>query len=416
MKELGKYSFGIGDRFAHQAKAQLEALIMAQQQGVHITPVWNKSYREHATIKSLPAKTREQADLAVKNLEWEGSYFVDADHVGLKTVDFFMDSSDFFTLDVADFIGEKAASLDIENFINFNKKYLGTLVIPGISEKFNINESMLEQAAQKYLSAVLQAGKIYRHILNEKPKDSFIIEISMDETAEPQTPIDLFFILSAIAREGIPVQTIAPKFSGRFNKGVDYAGDVNLFDKEFEQDVAVVQFAIKEFSLPSTLKLSIHSGSDKFSIYPSINKAIKKFNAGLHLKTAGTTWLEELIGLAEAGGEGLDIAKDIFGISMNRFEELCSPYATVLDIDKKLLPSVEQVNSWDSRMFVNSLRHDLSREEYNKHFRQLLHVGYKIAAEMGERYLKALEKYETVIGKNVSKNIYERHVIPLFLD
>ncbi|MCK5077239.1 MAG: hypothetical protein KAR38_12735, partial [Calditrichia bacterium] len=253
MKELGKYSFGIGDRFAHQAKAQLEALIMAQQQGVHITPVWNKSYREHATIKSLPAKTREQADLAVKNLEWEGSYFVDADHVGLKTIDFFMDSSDFFTLDVADFIGEKAASLDIENFINFNKKYLGTLVIPGISEKFNINESMLEQAAQKYLSAVLQAGKIYRHILNEKPKDSFIIEISMDETAEPQTPIELFFILSAIAGEGIPARTIAPKFSGRFNKGVDYAGDVNLFDKEFEQDVAVVQFAIKEFSLPSTL-------------------------------------------------------------------------------------------------------------------------------------------------------------------
>ena len=101
------------------------------------------------------------------------------------------------------------------------------------------------------------------------------------------------------------MQTIAPKFTGRFNKGVDYVGDLAQFEKEFNDDLAVIAFAVKEFGLPADLKLSVHSGSDKFSIYPAIRRAIRRTGAGLHIKTAGTTWLEELIGLASAGGEGL---------------------------------------------------------------------------------------------------------------
>jgi tagaturonate epimerase len=108
-----------------------------------------------------------------------------------------------------------------------------------------------------------------------------------------------------ISREGIPVQTIAPKFTGRFNKGGDYVGDLTQFEKEFDEDLSVIAFAIREFGLADTLKLSVHSGSDKFSIYSIINRLIKKHDCGLHVKTAGTTWLEEVIGLAESGGEGL---------------------------------------------------------------------------------------------------------------
>jgi hypothetical protein len=126
----------------------------------------------------------------------------------------------------------------------------------------------------------------------------------MDETDIAQTPLELLIILAAAADEGIPLQTIAPKFSGRFNKGVDYAGDVSQFAREMEFDLAAIAHAVRQYGLPGNLKLSIHSGSDKFSVYPAIHSALKKCNAGVHLKTAGTTWLEEIIGLAEAGERG----------------------------------------------------------------------------------------------------------------
>jgi len=174
----------------------------------------------------------------------------------------------------------------------------------------------------------------------------------MDETDAPQTPVEMFFILAAAAQEEIPIQTVAPKFSGRFNKGVDYVGDVGKFAREFEQDVAVIAYAVEEFGLPKNLKLSVHSGSDKFSIYKAMNKAIKKFNAGLHVKTAGTTWLEELAGLAIAEGEGLRIAKKIYAEAHSRMDELTKPYATVIDIDKGRLPSPDVVAEWNGRRFA----------------------------------------------------------------
>jgi len=236
----------------------------------------------------------------------------------------------------------------------------------------------------------------------------------MDETDKPQTPMELFFILAAVADEGIPTQTIAPKFTGRFNKGVDYVGDIARFATEFEQHLAVVNFAIAEFGLPDNLKLSIHSGSDKFSIYGPINKAIKKHDAGLHVKTAGTTWLEELIGLAMAGREALDVAKEIYRTAYDRVEELCRPYATVIDIDMGQLPEPDVVDGWNGDRFAAALRHDPSCTEFNPHFRQLLHVGYKVAAEMGPRYIDTVTAFETDIAENVTENIYIRHIMPIF--
>ena len=411
---LEKYSFGIGDRFCHQGKAQLAALIQARNQGLAITPVWNKSHREHTIIGTKQTDTRKEADDAVASCGWDGSYFVDADHIGLGNVDLFIDSSDFFTLDVADFIGKRSDKKQVEAFVKKYNKFTGSLAIEGIGEAIDITQEQIRIIADKFLLAVKEAGKIYRHIARAKGEGNFVTEVSMDETDQPQTPVEMLFILAAIADEGIPAQTIAPKFSGRFNKGVDYVGDVNGFAKEFEEDLAVVAFAVKEFGLPENLKLSVHSGSDKFSIYKPIAKALKKFDAGLHLKTAGTTWLEELIGLAMAGGDGLDIAKEIYAKALPKFDELCGPYATVIDIDKDKLPGIDQVNKWDGQMFADTLRHDKSCKLYNPNFRQLLHVGYKIAAQLGTRYFDALEKHEETIAQNVTENIYTRHIKPLF--
>ena len=167
---------------------------------------------------------------------------------------------------------------------------------------------------------------------------------------------------------------------------------------------------MRRYGLPATLKLSIHSGSDKFSLYPPIRRALKKFDAGLHLKTAGTTWLEEVIGLAEAGGDGLALAKEIYADSLDHMDELCAPYATVIDIDRKKLPAKKTVSGWTSGQFVSALRHDLKNKAYNSSFRQLIHVGFKIAAKKGARYLGALMRHETVIAKNVTENLFERHL------
>jgi hypothetical protein len=413
--KLGKFSFGTGDRFAHQAKAQLRACIMVAKQGVEIVPVWNKSGREHTIIGSEPSVTRAAAEAAVRELCWKQPYHLDADHIRLETVDCFIPYADFFTIDVADSIGKPAESKSVKAFVDRHPELAGKIVIPQIARPFETTRADVERIAGKYLLAVQDAGKVYRHIAQAKGEANFITEVSMDETDSPQTPPELLIILAALGDEKIPIQTIAPKFTGRFNKGVDYVGDVKQFEQEFNDDLAVIAFAVKQYGLPASLKLSVHSGSDKFSIYAPIRRALKKFNAGLHLKTAGTTWLEEVIGLAEAGGGGLALAKEIYADALAHIDELCAPYATVIDIDRKKLPAKETVNGWTSEQFVSALRHDQKNPAFNPSFRQLLHVGFKIAAKKGGRYLNALKQHEAVIARNVTENLFQRHMKPLLL-
>ena len=413
--KLAKYSLGTGDRFAHQAKAQLQACIQALDCGIEVIPVWNKSNREHTIIGSEPASTRAAADAAVKALDWKLPYFCDADHITLQTVGHFFGACDFYTHDVADFIGQPAPADEIDLFVHRHKELLGHIRIEGVSDCFEITPDSLRHTAQKYLTAVKKAGEIYRAIVAAKGEGNFISEVSMDETESTQTPVELLIILAAIADEGIPVQTIAPKFSGRFNKGVDYVGDVAQFERDFILDVAAIAYAVKHFGLPDSLKLSVHSGSDKFSIYPAIHSTIKRFDAGVHLKTAGTTWLEELIGLAEAGGDALALAKEIYAEAFAHSEELCEPYATVIDIDPAKLPSPDEVRGWTSDQYTSALRHVRGAAAYNSSLRQLLHVGFKVAAKMGSRYLDLLEANEAVIAKNVTENLYLRHIAPVFL-
>jgi hypothetical protein len=413
--KLAKYSIGVGDRFAHQARAQLRAFEQAAAHGVNIVPVWNKSNREHTIIGSEPASVRAAADAAVKAAGWQLPHHVDADHIGLKTVDRFMAASDFFTIDVADFIAHPAAPAAIQAFADRHPELAGEVTIAGLARPVRGSRAEVERVSGKFLLAVQEAGKVYRHIAAAKGAGNFIPEISMDETDSPQTPSELLIILAAIADENIPIQTIAPKFTGRFNKGVDYVGDVAQFEREFNDDLCVIAHAIRQYGLPDNLKLSVHSGSDKFSLYGPIRRALQKRGAGLHLKTAGTTWLEEVIGLADAGGPGLVLAKEIYAEALAHIDELCAPYATVIDIDRVKLPAPATVNGWSSEQFVRALRHNQQDDQFNPNVRQLLHVGFKVAAKLGRRYLDQLEACEGSVARNVTTNLLERHVRPLFL-
>lgn len=413
--QLPKFSLGMGDRFAHQAKAQLQACIMAAEAGADITPVWNKSNREHLIIGSEPSQTRAAIDVAVKELGWTKPYFADADHINLKTYERFVAPCDFFTLDVADNIGQKSDENEIAQFAERHPELIGEITIPGIEKPFSLDKAFVEKTAKTFLAAVQEAAAIYKAVVAKKGSEDFVAEISMDETDNPQTPPELLIILAAIADEKLPIQTIAPKFTGRFNKGVDYVGNVAQFEKEFREDIATIAYAVKTYGLPANLKLSVHSGSDKFSIYEPIRKSLKDTGAGVHVKTAGTTWLEELIGLAEAGGDALALAKEVYAEAFAHADELCAPYSTVIDIKTENLPTPETVSGWTSEQYVRALRHVEGDPQYNPDLRQLLHVGFKVAAKMGNRYIDALEANEEVVARNVTTNLFDRHIKHLFL-
>jgi tagaturonate epimerase len=415
MLKIAKYSVGVGDRFAQQAEAQLQACMMAAENGAEIVPVWNKSNREHLIVGSEPSSVHAAAVAAVKKLGWKKTWHVDADHIRLETVDRFVPYSDFFTIDVADSIGKPASADAVKAFAGRHPELAGRLEIPGVDGGINSSRAEVERIANKFLFAVQEAAVIYRHIAKLKGEGKFITEVSMDETDSPQTPVELLVILVALADEKLPLQTVAPKFTGRFNKGVDYVGNVAQFEKEFNDDLAVIRFAVQKYGLPDTLKLSVHSGSDKFSIYAPIHRAIRRHNAGLHLKTAGTTWLEEIIGLAEAGGEGLALARDIYTEALAHTEELCAPYAAVIDIDRTKLPPAATVAKWTAAQYTAALRHDPKCKDFNPSVRQLLHVGYKVAAKKGDRYLNLVRSCETTIARNVTGNLYERHFKPVFI-
>jgi hypothetical protein len=414
MLRIAKYSFGAGDRFGRQGRAQVRAFQAMKDAGVAVTPVWNKSFREHGIIGSSPADTRRAADAAVAAEGWRDGYHVDADHIGLENVEPFLEACDFFTLDVAGFIGCPAEAPAVEDFVRRHAALTGRLSVEGLGRPLVLDKEALAAAARGYLNAIGAAGVLYRRIAARKGAGGFIAEVSMDEARAPQTPLELLVILAGLAEEGVPLQTIAPRFTGSFLKGVDYVGDADRFAREFEDDVCVLRHAVVRFGLPATLKLSVHSGSDKFSLYPPIAGVLARHDAGLHLKTAGTTWLEELAGLAAAGGGGLALAKDIYAGARPRLRELCAPYATVVAIREERLPSPAEVAGWTAEQFVRALAHNPADAAFNADFRQLLHVGFRVAAEMGRRYTDALGEHAAVIGPRVTANLLERHLRPLF--
>ena len=415
MLTLERFSFGVGDRFAHQAKAQLQAFQKLEAEGVVVAPVWNKSNREHTFVGSEPQSVFDAAQAAISAKGWEHGWHVDADHIRLETVERFLTCSDFFTLDVADSIGQPPAPAEVEAFIARHPELVGTITIAGVSEPFTTTRKEVETVVSKYLLAVKEAGNIYRHISAKKGEANFIAEVSMDETDAPQTPSELLIILAALADEKVRVQTIAPKFTGRFNKGVDYVGDLAQFEREFNDDLAVIAHAVQQYGLPANLKLSVHSGSDKFSLYPIIRRALARTGAGLHLKTAGTTWLEELVGLSEAGGDGLVLTTELYAYALAHVDELCAPYASVIDIDHSKLPSAEVLNQWSGPERANAIRDIPGHPGFNSNVRELLHVSFKLAATAGARYLDLLKSNEEIVAKQVTENIFERHMRPLFL-
>ena len=414
MDQLRKFSLGIGDRFAQQGVFQLEALLEASKLGVHISPVWNRSNREHQVLETNPLAVRQEADHAVKTLDWSDSYFVDADKITIDTVDKYISHANYFSVDVSGEIDRSADDKEINRLVEVCNDALGVATVDGVDDH-EITTYELTAMAQKFCRAALAVKQVYDRILAERKVKDFAIEVSMDEAQVNQTPFEIYYMLLFLSKYQVPVDVIGPKFKGAFKKGVDYEDDVEAFANEFEHFILVIKHLIKNTNLPEQLKLVVHSGSDKFSIYPVMHELMIKHQVGIHLKTSGTTWLEELIGLAEAGGSYLEIAKSIYCVALNRYDITIQKYGNMLKIDLLKLPSAQDVMSWTSEQYCRALTHNQNDEAYNPHMRQLLHTAYKIAHEKGDAYLQAIAENKQLVGTKVKENLLNRHIKPLFL-
>ena len=267
MLTLEKFSVGVGDRFAHQAKAQLQACVMAAARGVTVIPVWNKSNREHGIVGSEPASVRAAADAAVRQSGWKQPYHVDADHINLGTVDRFIDASDFYTLDVAAAIGQPAAADRVDAFVERHPELHGNREHPRHRQPFTITRDAIAQIACKYLAAVQQAGAIYRHVDAEarRPRASSPRSRWTRPMPRRRRPELLRHPGRRLPTRGFRSRPSPPSSPAASTRASITSAMSVQFEKEFSDDLAVIAFAVRQYGLPANLKLSVHSGSDKFS-------------------------------------------------------------------------------------------------------------------------------------------------------
>jgi len=239
------------------------------------------------------------------------------------------------------------------------------------------NTESLMRAVVKYGNAIQHAVTMFKRLADLK--SAFDFEISVDETDSPTTSLEHFYIANELTREGVRFTSLAPRFIGRFEKGVDYIGDLNALDLELQKHAAVTTHF-------GTYKLSLHSGSDKFSVYPLV---AKYWGARIHVKTAGTSYLEALRVLAKFTP---DLFLRIYELGCERYETDKRTYHVSALLDQ--LPST----------------HDLPSLLDHFHAREMLHVTFGSAlAQFGAELKQVLVKHEIAYLEGLRTH-FEKHL------
>ncbi|PKM69752.1 MAG: hypothetical protein CVU94_02325 [Firmicutes bacterium HGW-Firmicutes-19] len=363
-------SFGFGDRLGLATPGHIAAI-----QGTHIAPIFaQQSVRENARTGRTPLQVMNDAKRAVVKMGWQGPWGADADHLKtLQDLPPFVDAGfTFFTVDPGEFVDNFADSDSLqtlrEKFKVSERKEVGWDQLSSLylshGQIFDFGEfddETLLRAEIKYGKAIRHTIKMYHHLL--QLKESFDFEVSVDETNAPTTPLEHFFIANELSRSGVQFTSLAPRFIGRFEKGVDYIGDLGLLDTEMAKHAAVT-------ALFGTYKLSLHSGSDKFSVYPLI---AKYWGNHIHVKTAGTSYLEALRVIAVMEP---NLFKNIWNLALARYPMERATYHVSAEIEK--VPN---------KMDLPALL-----DEFNA--RQILHVTFGSALALyGNEIKDALNKH-----------------------
>lgn len=338
-------AFGCGDRLGLATPGHVRAVRKALQQGsaqADVVPVFaQQSIREMARSGRTPEQVLDDATWGVFQEGWRAGFGADADH--LKTtadVDVCVDAGyTMYTVDPGDHVDNEAVTAALDDLVRrvealpwdvlesspeeLRSAYLGRTFDLGDGVVIRFSEETLLRAAAKYGRAVAHSTTMYRHLLGRMGDpvsgQDCELEVSVDETETPTTPEEHFFVASELRRLGVRCVSLAPRFVGRFEKGVDYIGDVKQFEKEFARHVAIAR-ALGPY------KLSVHSGSDKFSIYPIVARLAGDL---VHLKTAGTSYLEALRALASIDPalfrEILDFARERYPVDRATYHVSADP-------------------------------------------------------------------------------------------
>jgi tagaturonate epimerase len=287
-------SAGLGDRLGLATAGHVRAVRAA---GGSLAPIFaQQSIREMTRTGRSPQQVMDDATWGIFGEGWQGGAGADADH--LKTsadIDTCLAAGfTLFTIDPGDHVDgraetaspselrELAAQLPPDHQPRTSGLLGRSCEVEGRTLHFD--EPTLLKAAVKYGRAVAHVARLYRHLQHQAGQQPFELEVSVDETEQPTTPLEHIYLASELRRQGVAWVSLAPRYIGRFEKGVDYIGDLAAFEADLAMHAAIA----RQFG---TYKLSLHSGSDKFSIYPA---AMRQTHGRVHLKTAGTSYLEAL--------------------------------------------------------------------------------------------------------------------------
>lgn len=380
-------SFGFGDRLGLATPGHIAAV-----RGTKFAPIFaQQSVRENTRTGRTPQQVMDDAKRAVESAKWDLPWGADADH--LKTVDdlppFVEAGYTFFTVDPGEHVDNAADtdSVDVlkQKVAGFRWDELSALYLNRNGEPLWGSFAKSPQGEPETLMrAIVKYGKAIQHTVTmfkrlSELKDAFDFEVSVDETDSPTTPLEHYFMANELTRLGVRFTSLAPRFIGRFEKGVDYIGDLDALDAELTRHAAVTTHF-------GTYKLSLHSGSDKFSVYPLI---AKYWGERLHVKTAGTSYLEALRVLSK---HTPDLFLKIYSLGCERYE-----------FDKRTYHVSAQLDRLPATSDLPSLLNDF-------HAREMLHVTFGSAlAQFGTELKEALIKYETAYLEGLQAH-FEKHL------
>lgn len=331
-------SFGFGDRLGFANAGHIRSLT-----GSGFQPILaQQSIRELSRTNRKPEMVMDAAVWAVFQEGYKDGFGSDADH--LKTtddIDMMLHSGfTMFTFDPSEYVDNNADNYNEETLFKMasalpwselkdsfpaaEKRYANKTFIISDSLNINVNENDFLRAFSKYGKAVAHIKKLYDYLASKTSHDKFEVEVSVDETESVTSPFEHFFFVNELNRLNVKFISLAPRFIGDFEKGIDYKGDLTLFKTEYQKHLAIT----KHFG---NYKISLHSGSDKFSVYKVIG-SLK--DAYTHVKTAGTSYLEALKVVAS---KSPDIFREILDFSRNLYETEKKSYHVSADINKVLV-------------------------------------------------------------------------------
>ena len=394
-------SFGFGDRIGLATPGHVAALVDADGD---IAPIFaQQSVRENSRIGRTPQQVLDDAMWGIFETGWNGRWGADADHVKETShVAPFVDAGyTFFTIDPSDHVDNDAQTDDLDTLrqktavlpwqqfgtteADLTTEYCKTpIVLDGTTLQFD--EEVLLRALAKYGHALAFTITLTAEIRQQMTGKPFDLEMSVDETDTPTSAEEHYFIANELLKRDIPVVSLAPRFVGKFQKGVDYMGDMAEFESELAKHAAIMHHF-------DAYKLSIHTGSDKFTIYGLINQYT---NGRVHVKTAGTSYLEALRVISETNPT---LFRQILDLAHERFAKDRKTY--FLDCQPELVPFSHQLSDGE---LPNLL------EEFNA--RQLLHVTFgsaldEYSAALNTDLLNDEAAYEAVLVTH-----FGRHLLP----